>query len=87
MGWLHSPLPCVVNAYLFQAPVQAGEPEDTILVVSRKERSPGLGNCSAMPKQHYHQHRCLSIQRNSGDDRKPICTYENTGRVIPIVSF
>jgi hypothetical protein len=41
MEWSHAPLPSVVNAYLFQAPVQAGEPEDTILAVSRRERSLG----------------------------------------------
>ena len=41
MEWSHAPLPCVVNAYLFQAPVQAGEPEDPILAVSRRERSLG----------------------------------------------
>ena len=41
MEWSHALLPCVVNAYLFQAPVQAGEPEDPILAVSRRERSLG----------------------------------------------
>jgi hypothetical protein len=41
MEWSHAPLPCMVNAYLFQAPVQAGEPEDTILAVSRREHSLG----------------------------------------------
>ena len=31
----------MVNAYLFQAPAQVDEPEDTILAVSRRERSLG----------------------------------------------
>jgi hypothetical protein len=61
MEWSHAPLPCMVNAYLFQAPVQAGEPEDTILAVSRRGRSLGsweeAGKLLCHAKQHYHQHR------------------------------